>query len=485
MPAAANIVSPVLRAFFVALPIFGATWQTAHALDAGDARHLLARTGFGATAEAAAELAPLTREQAVEKILDGARSTAVTPGPDWVNDTGPAFPALGQLNAEERAARVKLTNQHVQDLKGWWYEEMLATPSPFTERMTLFWHNHFTSSLRKTRSPLLHYRQNALLRRESLGNFATLLRDVARDPVMLDYLDNRLNRWEKPNENFARELLELFTLGEGHYSEQDIKNAARAFTGWTTTADRTRFVDNVKIHDPDGKTFLGRTGRFDGDDILKLILQQPRTAEFVTEKLWREFVSPTPDAAEVKRLAAVFRDARYEIKPLMRAMLTSDAFWAEKNRGELIKSPVEFLVGTVRFFQNTPVDGDSLARYGRRLGQDIFDPPNVKGWPGYTAWISTDTLLAREQFLQRLLRGDRLGPNQAQGGQPGMAANQRRLLSLPAATDESMAGPKGAAIEAELRALLLAKAPVNPPAAGAPARARLAALFLDPVYQLK
>lgn len=481
MPAAANIVSPAARSFLLALPILGASFSAAHALDAADARHLLARTGFGATMEDAAALAPLTREQAVRKILDGARTTAVTPGPEFLNAKEPAFPALGQLNAENRKAQQDKTNRHVQELKAWWYDEMLATPSPFTERMTLFWHNHFTSSLRKTRSPVLHYRQNALLRRESLGNFASMLGAVSRDPVMLDYLDNRLNRWEKPNENFARELLELFTLGEGHYSEQDIKNAARAFTGWTTSGDRERFVDNVRIHDPDSKTFLDRTGRFDGDDILKIILQQPRTAEFITEKLWREFVSPTPDPKEVKRLAAVFRDGNYEIKPLMQAMLMSDAFWAQKNRGELIKSPVEFLVGTVRFFKETPADGDALARYSRRLGQDIFDPPNVKGWAGYTAWISTDTLLAREQFLQRLLRGDRLGPVQ-----PGMTANGgRRPPTLPAATDNSKAGPKGAALEAELASLLLAKPAVNPPAADAPERQRIAAIFLDPAYQLK
>jgi len=475
-----RLAMAVLRSLVIALPLAGAVFHEAQALDAVDARHLLARTGFGATMDEATALAPLSRDQAVRRILDGARATATRPGPDWLAAKEPAFPALGQLNAVDRKAQQDKTNRHVQELKAWWYDEMLATPSPVTERMTLFWHNHFTSSLRKSRSPVLHYRQNALLRREGLGNFATLLREISRDPVMLDYLDNRLNRWERPNENFARELLELFTLGEGHYSERDIKEAARAFTGWTTDQGRERFVDNVRIHDPDSKTFLGRSGRFDGDDIIKIILQQPRTAEFVTEKLWREFVSPTPDAAEIKRLAAVFRDGDYQIKPLMQAMLTSDAFWGEKNRGELIKSPVEFLVGTVRFFENTPVDGDSLARYGRRLGQDIFDPPNVKGWPGYTAWISTDTLLAREQFLQRLLRGDRLGPAQQM-----MAGNQRRLPSLPAATDETMAGPKGAAIEDELRALLLAKAPVNPPAADAPARARLAALFLDPVYQLK
>ncbi|HEY4135306.1 MAG TPA: DUF1800 domain-containing protein [Alphaproteobacteria bacterium] len=450
-------------------------------LDAADTRHLLARVGFGATEEEAAALHGLTRAQAVQAILDGARREAVTPGPDWLGDAAHVYPTLGKLDADDRKALVKLTNERVLALKAWWYGEMLATPSPVTERMTLFWHNHFTSSLRKTRSPILHFRQNALLRREGLGNFATLLNAVARDPVMLDYLDNRLNRKQKPNENFARELLELFTLGEGHYTEADIKEAARAFTGWTTDRDRVHFVDNPRIHDAGGKTFLGQTGRFDGGDILRIILQQPRTAEYVAGKMWREFVSPMPDAAEVKRLAAVFRDGRYEIKPLMSALLTSEAFWAQANRGELIKSPVELLVGTVRFFKNTPVDDVTLARYGKRLGEDIFDPPNVKGWPGYTAWISTDTLLAREQFLQRLLRGDRLGAVPANMVRPGKPAPP----SLPMATDESMAGPKGVAAEAELRTLLLAKPPANPPSADASARVRLAALFLDPVYQLK
>ncbi|MFN4283210.1 MAG: DUF1800 family protein [Alphaproteobacteria bacterium] len=479
--------SRALRALLIVLPLVALAAGPAYALDAADARHLLGRTGFGATLDEAAALAPLSRQQAVDRILDGARREASTPGPAWLAAKEPAFPVLTGLDADTRKALQDKTNVRAQELKAWWYDEMLATPSPITERMTLFWHNHFTSSLRKSRSPVLHYRQNALLRREGLGNFGTMLREISRDPVMLDYLDNRLNRWERPNENFARELLELFTLGEGHYSEKDIKEAARAFTGWTTDRDRERFVDNVRIHDPDSKTFLGRTGRFDGDDILKILLQQPRTAEFVTEKLWREFVSPTPDGKDVKRLAAVFRDGNYEIKPLMRALLTSDAFWAVKNRGELIKSPVEFLVGTVRFFKETPADGDALARYSRRLGQDVFDPPNVKGWPGHTAWISTDSLLAREQFLQRLLRGDRLGPNQNQASQAGMgmAGNQRRPPTLPAATDEGKGGAKGAALEAEMATLLLAKPPVNPAAADAPERARIAAIFLDPVYQLK
>jgi uncharacterized protein (DUF1800 family) len=339
---------------------------------------------------------------------------------------------------------------------------MLATPSPLTERLTLFWHNHFTSSLTKVRSPHLLFRQNALLRTEALGNFARMLHAMARDPAMVAYLDSNLNRREKPNENFARELLELFTLGEGHYSESDIKAAARAFTGWMLDRDSGRYVFNSRAHDAGEKTFMGRTGGFGGDEILDILLANPRTAEFVTEKLWREFVSPQPDATEVERLAAVFRNARYEIRPLMQALLTSPAFWDPANRGELVKSPVELLVGTVRYFKATPADPVTLARYGKRLGQDLFDPPNVKGWPGYTAWITTDTALVREQFLQRLLRGDALGD----------AGEAMRLMRAMPAEDPAE--------------LLLSRPPVREPAVDATdMRALIAAAMLDPVYQLK
>ncbi len=434
----------------------------AAALDREEARHLLIRTGFGATAENVAALAGVSRGDAVERLLNGARTRAVTPPPAWANETSNIYPRLTGLNAEERRALVRLRIAQSLELKSWWYGEMLATPSPLTERMTLFWHNHFTSSLTKVRSPHLLYRQNALLRTEATGSFARLLHAVARDPAMVAYLDSSLNRREKPNENFARELLELFTLGEGHYSERDIKEVARAFTGWTLDRGSGRYVFNSRAHDAGEKTVMGRTGRFGGDDILDILLADPRTAEFVVEKLWREFVSPRPDAVEVKRLAAVFRDARYEIKPLMQALLTSPAFWDARNRGELVKSPVELLVGTVRYFKATPADPVTLARYGKRLGQDLFDPPNVKGWPGYTAWITTDTALVREQFLQRLLRGDALG-------EAGEA--MRAMRAMPADDPAE---------------LLLARPPVREPALDATGmRALIAAAMLDPVYQLK
>jgi uncharacterized protein (DUF1800 family) len=190
---------------------------------------------------------------------------------------------------------------------------MLATDQPLVEKMTLFWHNHFTSSVQKVRYIPSLYWQNVLFRREALGNFATLLKAVARDPAMLIYLDGVRSVARQPNENFARELLELFTLGEGHYSEADIKAAARAFTGWSIDRETGRFQDHGQFHDDGEKTFLGQTGRFGGDDIVAILLRQPRTAETIVEKLWREFVSLKPDGAEVTRLAAVFRAGGYEM----------------------------------------------------------------------------------------------------------------------------------------------------------------------------
>ena len=198
---------------------------------------------------------------------------------------------------------------------------MLTTPSPLTEKMVLFWHNHFVSSLQKVRSPVLMYRQNALLRKHALGYFGDLLHEVAKDPAMVIYLDSASNRKGQPNENFAREVMELFTLGEGNYGENDIKEAARAFTGWSLDPDTGEFVVRPLIHDDGVKTVLGRSGNFDGDAVLDILLAQPQTAEFIVAKLWREFVSPTPDPAEVKRIARMFRDNRYNIKVALRALL--------------------------------------------------------------------------------------------------------------------------------------------------------------------
>jgi uncharacterized protein (DUF1800 family) len=368
-----------------------------------DARHLLARTGFGASPGELTAFAGLSRAAAVDRLLAESRPQAQTPPPAWVGRA--PFPPKDQMAQDDaKAAYRDQVRDETIELREWWYREMWSTHSPLTERMTLFWHNHFVSGMQKVKSPPLMYQQNALLRREALGNFGRLLHEVARDPAMLVYLDGVRNRKEEPNENFAREVMELFTLGEGHYGEQDIREAARALTGMSLERDTGRYRFRPALHDDGNKRILGRYGNFDGDGFIDILLSRPELAEFISRKLWREFVSPDPDADEIKRLAAVFRQSGYEIKPLLRALLLSDAFWSPRHRGVLVKSPVELTVGTLRTFGIEPPAWRPLLAVDRAMGQSLFDPPNVKGWPGYTDWINSQTLLQRKQLLARVFR---------------------------------------------------------------------------------
>ena len=389
------------------------------------ARHLLNRTGFSASPDEIASYASLTREQAVERLLAGVRPDAAMPPPRWTEEAFESLRRLRTMTTEERQAVQRERRQKALDLKAWWIEEMRTTRTPLTEKMTLFWHNHFVSAEQKVREPALMYRQNQLLRRYAIGDFGTLLHEVARDPAMVIYLDSASNRKGQPNENFAREVMELFTLGEGHYTEQDIKEAARAFTGWSIDPDTGQFVFRRFQHDDGQKTVLGRSGNLNGDDVLDILLAQPRTAEHVVEKLWREFVSPTPDAAQVKRVAGAFRDSRYDTRVALRALLTSDAFYAPENRASLVKSPVDLVVGTLRQFRFSTGEMLPFAFTLAQLGQNLFAPPNVKGWPGGEAWINSTTLLARKQFLDRMFRDEDPRPLQ-------MAASMERMKGTPA-----------------------------------------------------
>ncbi len=465
------------------------------------ARHLLARTGFQPTPEEIARFERLDYADGVERILDGMRTKAATPLPGWMDMSPTEFFQLNrEIRREKREAErdtgriLKIANlmrQQGGEAKAWWYREMLSTPSPFTERMVLFWHNHFTSSVQKTRYVPSLIRQNELFRREAAGNYARLLQDVARDPAMLLYLDGVSSRKGQPNENFARELLELFTVGEGHYSERDIKEAARAFTGWSIDRDTGAHRVYRVLHDDGDKTFLGRNGNLDGDDIIATVLNHPRTAERLVEKLWREFVSPQPDPAEVRRLAALLRNGKYEMKPLLRAMLLSPAFRDPANRGTLFKSPVELTVGTLRLLQLPVDDAQKLVRAGRLLGQDVFDPPNVKGWPGGEAWISSYTLMLREQGLQRIIQATQIAGGRSMGTMKPVDKEQlnempvegRSLRDVPMAI--RMPETLRSIDRARLERIVLALPPVNPSPRDTEAGAALAQMLLDPVYQLK
>ncbi len=448
------------------------------AMSYDEARHLLARTGFGGTSAQIEELRRVPYAQGVTQVLhDNTRGTALTPPPAWVNEPPPDFRQRRNMSQAQRKQFRQQRRAQGIELKSWWYGEMIATPSPVTERMTVFWHNHFTSSLRRVHSPTLMYRQNELLRRHALGNFRELLHAVAKDPAMVLYLDNQTNRKDKPNENFARELLELYTLGKGHYTERDIKEAARAFTGWMVNRRTGQFRFNARRHDKGTKHFLNRRGSFDGDDILDILLEQPQVAVFITAKLWREFISDTPNKQELTRLAAIFRDSNYQIKPLLRAILLSPYFRAPANRGTLVKSPVELIVGTARLFDIRPNGPRRLAGLGRQFGQDLFDPPNVKGWPGGNAWITTSTLAARQQFLGRLLRGREMSQQQ---GPLGAQLNMRkRQEMLPAA------GLPADLSNKQLERLVLPIPAVQPVPDDLDLHARITHLVLDPVYQLK
>ncbi len=465
--------------------------QAAAPMGFDEARHLLNRTSFAANVDDIETFAKLSRAQAVDQLLAWTSNyKIVTPPPEWINNFESPR-RLRTLSDEERKLAQREQVEKGLELRRWWMTEMLTTPSPLTEKMVLFWHNHFVSSLQKVRSPVLMYRQQLILRKHALGYFGDLLHEVSKDAAMVIYLDNASNRKAQPNENFAREVMELFTLGEGNYSEADIKEAARAFTGWSIDLDTGEFLMRPLIHDDGIKTILGRSGNFDGDAVLDILLAQPPTAEFVVAKLWREFVSPTPEPSEVKRIARMFRDNRYNVKVALRALLTSDAFYAAQNRAALIKSPVDLIVGTLRQFRFETGDVTPLILASRQLGQDLFAPPNVKGWPGGEAWINSATLLQRKQLLERLFRAQEArapamvmtavadGQNDAAKARERVA---RAMLAIRFDPDKWQSQFRSGA--ASPVRVLLAGEPVN--AQGAEAGMEgLRQLVLDPAYQLK
>ncbi|MFM0317392.1 DUF1800 domain-containing protein [Paraburkholderia nemoris] len=483
-------------------------------LDADDARFFLTRVGFAPDSGEVAQYVGLTREQAVDKVLATARTESVTPLPDWVLEPIPTRDIRKTWTDDQRRDEQRLRGQRYELLRAWWVREMLSTPSPLTERMTLFWHNHFTSGQDKVQYPQQMAQQNMLLRRDALGNFDELLHDVAKDPAMLQYLDGASNRKGKPNENFAREVMELFTLGEGNYTQRDVSEAARAYTGWSLDPDTQAYVWRANQHDDGDKTVLGQTGPFDGDQVLDILLARPETATFVTTKLWREFVSDTPDPARIAPIAAQFRASHYDIKVALRGLFMSDALWDDGDRGVLVKSPVEFVVGTLRAFDIGYDNTAPFAAQIRTLGENLFYPPNVKGWPGGTIWINSSTLLARKQFVEQLFRATEtarpqrmnnpVGAKIAASGAPG-----NMQASLPMQRAMARVGPAGQggvrfdidtwlahyntaptakpglSAELQLQHAVLPLTPVDAIETDSTASAYLEALLMDPAYQLK
>lgn len=382
-----------------------------------DARHLLDRAGFGGTPQAIHALHALGPEAAVDQLLGSGAASDASALPEFSPEPYKLMARVErrdmdgdgeQLDDARRALRKttrKSDNSQADDYREFWLGQMVQGARPAREKLALFWHGHFTSSQRDIRDSYAMVQQVELFRRTGMGSFSDLLHAVTLDPAMLAYLDNDKNKKGAPNENYAREVMELFTLGTGHYSEQDIVEAARAFTGWRTDKDtgEARFVK--RRHDGEQKTFLGRTGHFDADDVLDILLEQQATAPYLVRKLLGFYATPEPDDAWVAELADGFRADGYALQPLMRRVFLSPAFYARDTRAALFKSPVAFLVSTLRRLDMPPPPGRFMASACDLLGQDLLNPPNVKGWEGGEAWISSSTIMLRANVAWMLMGG--------------------------------------------------------------------------------
>ena len=345
------------------------------------AAHLHRRAGFGGTPTEIASAQALGVDRAVDALLH----------PSSVAYTFPAYPATDVLFDQKK-------NRHATQL--WFLDQLLRTNQPLVEKMMLFWHGHFATSVNKV-PPQLMAQQMNLFRAQGLGKFPTLLASVSRDPAMLVWLDNRGNSRAHPNENYAREVMELFALGLGNYTEDDVKEAARAFTGWTL--DRSlAFISNEKAHDDGVKTLLGRTGNWNGTDVVNIIVQQPAHARFLAHKLLEFFVYSDPEPELIEALASVYALSGYDLPKTVGTILRSNVFYSARAYRAIPKSPIEFAIGTLRYMGIATVP-DNLPYVLARMGQEPLAPPSVKGWDGGPTWINTATLLARFNFVNALV----------------------------------------------------------------------------------
>jgi uncharacterized protein (DUF1800 family) len=351
-------------------------------------QHLYLRAGFGQHAVDITKNSSLT----IEKAVDALFADSVT-----INSLLHMENPLGEGRVKKEASNLKAllmilrSQKELKSMSVSWIKKMTTEKAQLREKMTLFWHNHFATHVPFS---YLAQDQNNMLRKHALGKFGDLLHAVAKDPAMIVYLNNQQNKKNAPNENFAREVMELFTLGVGNYTEKDIKEAARAFTGWQINK-MGEFTFNEKDHDFGEKTVLGKTGKLKGEDVIDVLLSKKETALFVTRKIYREFVNYDVDEKQVALLADDFFASGYDISKLMRSILTANWFYDEKNIGSKIASPVELLVRYYRTINIQPIDDKMLVISQNLLGQQLFHPPNVAGWKGGKAWIDTSSLLLR------------------------------------------------------------------------------------------
>ena len=400
---------------------------SAKLFDYNAAVHLLNRAGFGGTPAQARALADMGLNKAVDQLVKY-ESQPVEPVKADLFDNGIMSPPTDeqretakkarQSNDENALAALQRERQRKQsddrkqiaELQKWWIKRMIETPRPLEEKMTLFYHGHFATGYRTIEDSFHMYQQNQLFRKFATGNFAQLAHRIIRDPAMLKYLDNDENQKSKPNENMARELMELFTLGEGRgYTENDIKAGALALTGYTFKDDTFYFNNNN--HDASTKNIMGQSGPFDGDGFLDVILARNECAEFMAGKLFKFFVNDLPgdpskeQKAFIVAMANKLRASKFELKPLLDAVFSSAYFYSADNRGAIIKSPIQLTVQAVRSLRTPVRELSALASATDLMGQNVFFPPNVKGWDGGRSWMNTSTLFIRQNLLVYLLTG--------------------------------------------------------------------------------
>jgi uncharacterized protein (DUF1800 family) len=396
----------------VLTPLSQSKWNDA------TAAHLLNRAGFGGTPVEIERTRQKGLIAAVRDLVDLKSDAANVPPPAWAHPRNIREQRIEIKAAKDRGENFQqkvreirmMEGDEIVDLRRWWLDRMLNGAAPLLEKMTLFWHGHFATSIQKVRDAYWMWLQNDMIRRNALGNFGALVKKISRDPAMMIYLDLQQSRQEHPNENWARELMELFTVGIGNYSEQDIRESARAFTGYRIdfTTQQFRFAPFQQDHRT--KMFMTKNGNLNGDDIIDTLVAKPACAQFIGRKLWRFFVEDEPSNAVVDSVAATIRNHSFEMRPILRDIFTSAEFYSDRAVGSQIKSPVQYIVQTSKLL-DAPLPAAIAAQNAmRQMGQILFAPPNVKGWDGGKAWISTSTLLFRYNFANYLINGDAILP---------------------------------------------------------------------------
>lgn len=357
-------------------------------------KHLLWRAGFGVGINQIDDLKNKNIKTIIKELFKEdsfSEITYDTPDPDlaadYMNSTAPA---------EKKKEMQRINREQNNELNLNFLNTIVNSKEQMREKMAFFWHGHFAS---RVINPKFNRQLLNTIRKNALGNFKDLLFEVSQSPAMLNFLNNQQNKKDHPNENFAREVMELFTMGRGNYTEHDVREGARAFTGWSYDKEGN-FKERKNLHDEGSKTFLGKTGNFDGNDILNIILEQKATAQFITTKIYKFFVNEKPDQDIVNKLSTNFYNSGYDIKKLMTEIFSSTWFYDQKNIGTRIKSPIELMAGMMRILPMHIQNPENLIVYQKLLCQMLLYPPNVAGWPNGKSWIDSSTLMLRLQIPQ-------------------------------------------------------------------------------------